>query len=183
MKRISWGKSKPTTSNLITLISSNYDNYDILWIISSDAADWELRNPSDLSTWQRFVDCCETFHRSGRGIFIFADNYPFYDHRRSLKVMNPDRKCYTEMRYLAKGNSVYSVHPCNMWSTTSLLRYDHMPCLCSRKSSNYCKIYTRKSHYFNSWSKRKGPWSCCCRYRIYQIVDRMEIDGKWEIYL
>ncbi|KAL6063483.1 CAZy families GT2 protein (Fragment), variant 3 [Balamuthia mandrillaris] len=55
-------------------------SYNACWLISSDALDWNLREPPGVDKWRRLADACEAFHHSGRGIFIFADNEPFYDH-------------------------------------------------------------------------------------------------------
>lgn len=49
-------------------------------IISSDAIDWNKREPPGIAKWRDLADACEKFYRSGRGLFIFADNYPFLDH-------------------------------------------------------------------------------------------------------
>jgi hypothetical protein len=55
--------------------------YDLAWLISSDALDWNMRSDTvELAKWRKLADACEMFYKSGRGLFIFADNTPFLDH-------------------------------------------------------------------------------------------------------
>jgi hypothetical protein len=66
--------------NSETEFIKHLDDYDIAWVISSDAVDWNNRSPEGADKWRELATACEKFHRSGRGLFIFADNEPYYDH-------------------------------------------------------------------------------------------------------
>lgn len=39
---------------------------------------------TDVQKWRRLADACEQFYKSGRGLFIFADNFPFVDHANAV---------------------------------------------------------------------------------------------------
>jgi len=54
---------------------------DIAWLISSNARAWYNRDRNlKLAHWKRLADTCEKFHNSGRGLFIWAGNEPFFAH-------------------------------------------------------------------------------------------------------
>src|SRR5687768_6627886 len=50
------------------------NKYDIAWIISSHSLDWIKRQGRGVDKWRELADACEQFHKSGRGLFILADN-------------------------------------------------------------------------------------------------------------
>ncbi len=92
--------------NFIRLLQD--PRFHVCWLISSDALDWNIRdNDGGVEKWRRLADACERFHRSGRGIYIFADNEPFYDHANvvlqriaggaELKGSTPGQKNMTEL--------------------------------------------------------------------------------------
>lgn len=56
--------------------------FHVAFVISSNCTDWQKRNggPLKLQDWKRFSDVCVAFHRAGRGLFIFAEQDPLFDH-------------------------------------------------------------------------------------------------------
>jgi len=55
-------------------------NYDQGWVISSDYEDANARSFTNVEKWRSLADACERFYKSGKGLFVFADNDPFFDH-------------------------------------------------------------------------------------------------------
>jgi hypothetical protein len=70
--------------------------YHVAWLISSDAQDWYTQSTPrnlPLQKWRELTRACEIFHKSGRGLMIFADNEPFFDHANVVlqRLFNDDR--------------------------------------------------------------------------------------------
>lgn len=55
-------------------------DYDIGWIISSHVADVNRRVGPGVEKWRELADVCERFVKGGRGLFVFADNHPWFAH-------------------------------------------------------------------------------------------------------
>lgn len=62
------------------------ENYHVAYVISSNSVDWLRRNDYklELSDWLQFTGACERFHRAGRGLFIFAEQEPLFDHANCI---------------------------------------------------------------------------------------------------
>jgi hypothetical protein len=67
--------------------------YHVAWIISGQAVDWAKSlgtnwrsewPAKETSAWSRFVNAVTRFHRSGRGLFIFGENDPFFGHANAV---------------------------------------------------------------------------------------------------
>lgn len=52
--------------------------------------------------WQKFGDACEAFHRSGGGLFVLADNMPFYTHANVIL----ERISNAELEGVTPGNQI-----------------------------------------------------------------------------
>lgn len=63
---------------------------------SKSKTDFYLRNGRGVEKWRNLADACELFHLSGRGLFIFADNDPFFDHANvileRIAEVSPDQR-------------------------------------------------------------------------------------------
>jgi len=96
-----------TETEFINRLKSS--SVDIAWLISSDALDWNTREPIELTKWRALADACEFFHRSGRGLFIFADNAPFLDHANVVL----ERLVQAELEGSTPGKKILSLGDAN----------------------------------------------------------------------
>jgi hypothetical protein len=74
-----------------SLFAAKLREFDVAWIISSDALDWNMRtNSRDEGKWKELALACREFHELGGGLFIFADNDPFFDHANVILKLLAD---------------------------------------------------------------------------------------------
>jgi hypothetical protein len=60
--------------DFIHQLKSKENNFDVTWIISSSSSTLSAEEQKD------FISAVLNFHRSGRGLFIYGDNDPWYLH-------------------------------------------------------------------------------------------------------